>query len=145
LPTTFSALNQIVFGQNGELYINVGSNTNGGLPGKSSRSGQLIESFYSASNVVARLASPGFNGAIQYDALTDGNPFNSVGVEVFAPGLRNPFGLVLHSNGYLYAADNGPNYTYGKFEHVVFVSGCVPLTILLLDFKSIVSYPIANI
>jgi glucose/arabinose dehydrogenase len=121
LPSfTFSALNQIVFGHNGELYINVGSNTNGGLPGKSSRSGQLIESFYSASNVVARLASPGFNGAIQYDALTDGNPINSVGVEVFAPGLRNPFGLVLHSNGYLYATDNGPNYTYGKFEHVFF-------------------------
>jgi glucose/arabinose dehydrogenase len=87
-----------------------GSNTNRGLPGKSSRSGQLIESFYSSSNVVARMASPGFNGAIQYNTLTDGIPDNNVGVEVFVPGLRNPFGLVLHSNGYLYATDNGPNY-----------------------------------
>jgi hypothetical protein len=90
------------------------------------------------------LASPGFNGAIQYDALADGNPVNSVGVEVFDPGLRNPFGLVLHSNGYLYATDNGPNYTYGKFERVVFIYEFVPSTTLLLDVNSIVSCPFAT-
>ena len=34
-------------------------------------------------------------------------------VEVFAAGMRNPFDLVLHSNGYIYATDNGPNDPYG--------------------------------
>jgi hypothetical protein len=46
----------------------------------------LIKSFDSASNEVsskcARLVSPGFNGAIEYDAYTDGNPIHSVGVEI---------------------------------------------------------------
>jgi hypothetical protein len=73
---SFLALNSILFGDNGELYINIGSNTNGGVPGRISRSGQLIESFFSASIVVARLALPTFNGAIQYDAPNDGNPTN---------------------------------------------------------------------
>lgn len=106
-----------MFGDKGELYIGIGSNTNGGVPGRISRSGLLIESFFSASIVAARLALPTFNGAIQYDAPNDGNPTSStVGVEVFAPGLRNPFGLVLHSNGLLYATDNGPNTGYGKIR-----------------------------
>jgi glucose/arabinose dehydrogenase len=116
-------VNSIVFGDNGELYINIGSNTNGGVPGRISRSGKLIESFFSASVVVARLALPTFNGAIQYDAPNDGNPTNtSVGVEVFAPGLRNPFGLVLHSNGLLYSTDNGPNTGYGTVVNVSLIS-----------------------
>ena len=37
------------------------------------------------------------------------------GVDVvpFACGLRNAYGAVLHSNGYLYASDNGPNGGFG--------------------------------
>lgn len=125
-------MNAIVFGDNGEIYINIGSNTNGGVPGRISGSGLLIENFYSASIVRAQLSLPTFNGAIQYDAPNDGNPTSSaVGVDVFAPGLRNPFGLVLHSNGYLYATDNGPNTGYGKI--VVFLS------ILLSSFKESMS------
>jgi len=34
-------------------------------------------------------------------------------VEVFASGQRNSFDIVLHSNGNLYATDNGPNNKYG--------------------------------
>lgn len=32
---------------------------------------------------------------------------------MFAPGQRNSYGIVLHSNGYLYATDNGANVGYG--------------------------------
>jgi hypothetical protein len=38
---------------------------------------------------------------------------------VFASGLRNPYGIVLHSNGKLYSTDNGPNAGYG-----VISTGC---------------------
>jgi glucose/arabinose dehydrogenase len=111
----FIAINQIEFGNKGELYINVGSNTNGGLPGKLSGSGQLKENYFSAATLVADLSDATFDGFIEYDALDDGSPTNYSGVYIFAPGLRNPFGLIMHSNGNLYGTDNGPNAGYGKF------------------------------
>jgi len=64
--------------------------------------------------VVAYLADPNFEPNIQYDAPDDGLPM-TYGVEVFAPGLRNPFGICLHSNGFLYGSDNGPNLGYVSF------------------------------
>jgi hypothetical protein len=108
------AINQIEFGNNGELYINIGSNTNGGVPGRLSGSGRLKDSYFSAATIVANLADPLFDGFIEYDAPDDGAPINSNGISVFAPGLRNPFGLTMHSNGKLYSTDNGPNAGYGK-------------------------------
>ena len=65
--------------------------------------------------MVADLSDANFNGFIEYDALDDGSPTNNSGVSVFAPGLRNPFGLTMHSNGNLYGTDNGPNSGYGMF------------------------------
>lgn len=53
---------------------------------------------------------PTFDGHITYD--DQGNPISG-DVEVFAPGQRNSFDIVLHSNGKLYATDNGPNDKYG--------------------------------
>lgn len=85
----------------------------------------MKENFFSASTIVAHLSLPSFDGFIEYDALDDGSPINYVGVSVFAPGLRNPFGLTLHSNGYLYATDNGPNTGYGKMR-----VGCGPSDLL---------------
>ena len=120
-----TAVNQIQFGNNGELYINIGSNTNGGEPGSLSGSGKMKENYFSASTVVANLSNPLFDGFIEYDAPDDGSPINFNGVSVFAPGLRNPFGLTLHSNGNLYATDNGPNTGYGKMR-----VGCGPSDLL---------------
>jgi glucose/arabinose dehydrogenase len=107
-------VNQIEFDNTGKLYINIGSNTNGGVPGIISKSGRLKDNYFSASTVVADLANPLFDGFIEYDAPDDGSPINMVGVSIFAPGLRNPFGITLHSNGFLYGTDNGPNEIYGK-------------------------------
>jgi hypothetical protein len=38
------------------------------------------------------------------------------GTEVFAAGLRNTFGLVLHSNVELYRTENGSNHGYGAMQ-----------------------------
>ena len=62
-----------------------------------------------------------FNGAITYTAEDDGIPNGGYGIEVFAAGTRNPFGICLHSNGNLYASDNGPNFSYGDM-----MTGCQP-------------------
>lgn len=59
------------------------------------------------------MADANFNGFIEYDKPDDGVPITA-GVEVFASGERNPFGICLHSNGYLYGTDNGPNLGYGE-------------------------------
>lgn len=123
----WKAVNQIQFGNKGELFVNIGSNTNGGVPGRISGSGKLKENYFSASTIVVDLSHPLFDGFIEYDAPDDGSPINFKGVSVFAPGLRNPFGLTLHSNGNLYATDNGPNSGYGKMK-----IGC-SLSDLLVD------------
>ena len=60
---------------------------------------------------MAYLSDPGFNGNILYSKQEDGVP-TTTGVEVFAHGNRNPFGICLHSNGNLYGTDNGPNLGY---------------------------------
>jgi hypothetical protein len=61
------------------------------------------------------------DGAIRYDAPDDGVPIGGNGVEVFAAGTRNPFAICLHSNGNMYASDNGPNFSYGDM-----MTGCGP-------------------
>jgi IPT/TIG domain/Glucose / Sorbosone dehydrogenase len=79
------------------------------------------DNYYSSATLVAHLADPLFNGRITYDADDDGTPNGGYGIEVFAAGTRNPFGIVLHSNGNLYATDNGPNLGYGDM-----MTGCGP-------------------
>jgi Glucose / Sorbosone dehydrogenase/IPT/TIG domain len=117
-------VNGIYFGNDGELYINVGSNTNGGIPGELSRNLLMSENYFSAAILVANMGRPTFNGFITYDAKNNGNPVNGTGpngVEVFASGLRNSYGIVLHSNGKLYATENGPNPGFGDMA-----TGCGP-------------------
>jgi glucose/arabinose dehydrogenase len=113
-------LNNIVFGDEGQLYFAQGSHTNGGVPGGLSSSKILKENFLSAAVNVAYLSHPDFNGTIAWSAPDDGNMI-AKGIDVFAMGLRNPFGLLLHSNGKLYATENGPNVGYGNMK-----TGCGP-------------------
>ena len=109
------------YGDNGEIYIQCASNTNGGIPGRLTGKQVQKDNYYSSATVVAHLADPMFDGAIRYDAPDDGIPIGGNGVEVFAAGTRNPFGICLHSNGNLYASDNGPNLSYGDM-----MTGCGP-------------------
>jgi hypothetical protein len=111
-------------GNDGELYICVGSNTNGGIPGELTRNLLMSENYFSAAILVANINKPSYNGFITYNATNDGDPitgFGPNGVEVFASGTRNPFGVVMHSNGYIYATDNGPNVGFGDMS-----TGCGP-------------------
>lgn len=91
--------------------------TNGGIPGQISSSQQQKENYYSAAVLKADMGNVGFNGFITYNGDTP-NPND---VTVFAPGLRNSYGIALHSNGNLYATDNGPNLGYGDMA-----TGCGP-------------------
>ena len=87
------------------------SNTNGGIPGPLTGNQIQKENYFSAATNVAYLADANFNGNVQYDEPDNGVP-RTIGVEPFAYGERNPFGICLHSNGYLYGTDNGPNVGY---------------------------------
>lgn len=102
----------------------MGSNTNGGIPDQLSASRIMRENFFSAATLVANLGQSCFTGTLTYDAEIDGSPLTGYGprgIEVFAPGNRNPYDLVLHSNGYLYGTDNGPNVGFGRMA-----TGCGP-------------------
>lgn len=72
------------------------------MPGQLSGSQLQRENYYSAATLFAHVSDPLFNGNIEYDAADDGTPLPGSGVKVFASGSRNPYGIVLHSNGKLY-------------------------------------------
>jgi IPT/TIG domain/Glucose / Sorbosone dehydrogenase len=114
-----SGLTGLEFGDNGEIYIQCASNTNGGVPGRLTGKQVQKDNYYSSATVVASLADPLFNGAITYTAADDGIPNGGYGIDIFAAGTRNPFGICLHSNGNIYASDNGPNFSYGDM-----MTGC---------------------
>ena len=104
LPTHFSrSVNGVQHGDNGELYVLSGSNTNAGV-----YEGCQTENWWGGSMLKIDESTPGFNGVLTYDA--NGHPLSGLGqgVELYATGLRNPYGNVLHSNGYIYATDIGP-------------------------------------
>jgi glucose/arabinose dehydrogenase len=98
--------NGIAFDATGRLYIAQGSASDGGLPVP-----YLHETPLSAAILSADIHAPGFDGAITYDPPGPPADFNvdqlSGDVAVYAPGMRNPYDLVLHSNGHIYATDNG--------------------------------------
>ncbi|HYE22809.1 MAG TPA: malectin domain-containing carbohydrate-binding protein, partial [Verrucomicrobiae bacterium] len=104
-------INGLEFDNDGNLFIQVGGNTNAGVPGAMSSTGIQDEGFFSAATLKANINNPSFNGDITYDA--QGYPVSSTDIEVFAAGFRNPFDLVQHTNGLLYGTDNGPNFNFG--------------------------------
>lgn len=107
--------NGLAFGPDGQLYIAQGSTTNAGI--KSSAGLFLREEVpTSAAMLRADIHAAGFDGNITYSPeATYSTAVTVTGgdVSVFASGLRNPYDLVFHSNGRLYATDNGPNAGYG--------------------------------
>lgn len=105
----------MVFGNNGELYIQIGGNTNSGIAGPLSTTSKQEEDLFSAATIVAEnLKDTNFDGMITYD--DDGNQLSGFDVRLFASGQRNSYGIMLHSNGNLYATDNGPNNQFGDIS-----------------------------
>lgn len=107
------ANNGTFFGDDGNLYLQQGGNTNSGAPGEG-LNGFRDEGPLSAATLIAYIRRPGFDGHITHSDPEPGVAHQTGGfdVQVYAPGFRNPYDLVMHSNGYLYGTDNGPNVAF---------------------------------
>ena len=105
------ANNGIAFDQKGRLFIAQGGSTNAGLPIKPL---DRDETPLSGAILVADLSDPDFDGEIKYDTESATHQTNKISgnVKVFASGFRNPFDLVIHSNGKIYSTDNGPSKVF---------------------------------
>jgi glucose/arabinose dehydrogenase len=106
-PFTNHFTNGLAFDSTGRLFMAQGSNTDAGLSGP-----YYPETPLSAAILYADVNAMGFDGAITYNPSTtpanDNVDQTGGDVFVYAPGTRNPFDLVVHSNGRIYASDNGP-------------------------------------
>ena len=100
--------NGIAFSPDGRLFIAQGGPTNAGV---NSMQFTYPASPLSGAILVADIFAPGFDGHVRYSDAIPSSTTTQVGgdVSVYAPGMRNPFDLVWHSNGKLYATDNGTN------------------------------------
>lgn len=115
LPTSRPFLNHLTnglaFDSRGRLLIAQGSSTDAGITDPPGPEDYWPETPLSAAILVADIHAPGFDGEITYDPAgppADDNVDQVSGdVTVYASGLRNPYDLVVHSNGYIYATDNG--------------------------------------
>jgi glucose/arabinose dehydrogenase len=115
LPTSTAehATNGIAFDSEGRLYIAQAGMTNAGVP---SDRFPRPETPLSGAILLADVEDPAFDGEIVYDppdVPAEDTKLVAGDVRVFASGLRNPYDLVLHSNGMIYATDNGPNEADG--------------------------------
>ena len=105
------AINSINFGPDGKLYIAAGGNTGAGAPNSEpTEFGDRPEQPLSAAILVADVNNPTFQGDCATPIYQFGIPA-TCDVAVYASGLRNPYDLVWHHNGTLYAPDNGLGVT----------------------------------
>jgi len=78
--------------------------------------GGLDETPLFGAYLIADVRKPGFDGAVAYNATTNERYSVQTGgfdVKTYAVGLRNSYDGTLHTNGNLYATDNGPNGGFG--------------------------------
>ena len=114
--------NGLAFGPTGctgascKLFIAQGSTTNAGVISAGSGLFQREEAPTSGAILVADVHAPAFNGTITYspaDVYSTTVQKTGGDVSVYAPGLRNPYDIIFHTNGVFYNTDNGPNNGYG--------------------------------
>ncbi len=104
------ATNSLHFGPDGRLYIAQGGNTGAGAPNTAlSEFGDRAEQPLSAALLVADVKAPGFDGSCNNDSDIYGPP--PCDVQTYATGLRNAYDFVFHTNGRIYAPDNGLGVT----------------------------------
>lgn len=107
------ATNNLHFGPDNRLYIAVGGNTGAGAPIPESvvvtEFGEMEEQPLSAAIIVADVFSPSFDGSCANTSDIFGPP--PCDVVPYATGMRNSYDFVFHSNGEMYATDNGLGVT----------------------------------
>lgn len=117
LPRAISnhATNSIHFGPDNRLYIAAGGNTGAGAPvSVQTEFGDREEQPLAAALLVADVFAPNFDGSCA-------NNLNIYGpapcdVVPYVTGLRNSYDFTFHSNGEIYATDNGLGVT-GAYPH----------------------------
>lgn len=105
------SVNSIHFGPSDRrLYIAVGGNTGAGAPNDANTEfGDREEQPLSAAIVVADVFAADFDGSCANATDIYGTP--PCDVVTFATGLRNSYDFVFHSNGNMFATDNGLGVT----------------------------------
>ena len=107
------ATNSLHFGPDDRLYIAVGGNTGSGAPiseeDASTEFGEMAEQPLSAAIIVADVFNGSFDGTCDNTSDIYGPP--PCDVVTHATGLRNSYDFVFHSNGDMYATDNGLGVT----------------------------------
>jgi len=103
--------NGVAFDSSGWLFIAQGSASDSGIASPPGQPEYWHETPLSAAILVADVHAPGFDGHITYNPsgppIDDNIDLTGGDVAVYAAGLRNSFDLVIHSNGHIYATDNG--------------------------------------
>ncbi|KAA1175059.1 hypothetical protein FWJ25_06730 [Marinobacter salinexigens] len=104
------SINSIHFGSDDRLYIAMGGNTGAGAPNQANTEfGERGEQPLSAAILVADVNSASFDGSCANTLNMYGPP--PCDVVPYATGLRNSYDFVFHSNGNMYATDNGLGVT----------------------------------
>jgi glucose/arabinose dehydrogenase len=89
-------INGLEFDDYGNMFIQVGGNTNAGVPGPLSQTYLQDENYLSAATLIARgVTRPNFDGLVTYD--TNGDMTAGYDVQVYAAGMRNPFDVSICS------------------------------------------------
>ncbi|PXF47299.1 hypothetical protein BWQ96_02912 [Gracilariopsis chorda] len=109
------SVNGLSFDMGGNLLIQVGGGTNAGVSKKGDPLGGVPDSPLSGAMLWAPILKKGFNGRVAYNQYIDPGRANKVRGDVFvyAAGLRNSYSSIAHSNGHIYATDNGANAKFG--------------------------------
>jgi large repetitive protein len=109
LPRAYAnhSVNSLHFGPDGRLYIVIGGNTGAGAANTAGTEFKdRPEQPLSAALVVADVKASGFEGQCA-TAVGQSTIPSTCDVSTYSTGLRNTYDFVFHSNGSLYAPDNG--------------------------------------
>eukprot|EP01064_Diplonema_japonicum_P009775 TRINITY_DN1721_c0_g1_i3.p1 TRINITY_DN1721_c0_g1~~TRINITY_DN1721_c0_g1_i3.p1 ORF type:complete len:1477 (+),score=462.59 TRINITY_DN1721_c0_g1_i3:83-4513(+) len=94
--------------KDGKLYLVIGGNSGaGGAITIPTEFGKREEQFLAAAIVVADVFAPGFNGQCYANGEDPWGKITGCDVTNWATGLRNSYDFVFHTNGQVYATDNG--------------------------------------
>lgn len=109
------AVNGLVFLADGTLLVAVGGSTNAGVHSTDGEMTEVPESPLSGAILAFPMLNLSFDGHITYSDYHDPAiaTVRKGSVELYAVGLRNVFGITVHSNQKVYALDNGPNSGHG--------------------------------